>query len=251
VLKVDHNPGHVSGGSGGQYFVGDFDGCAFVPEHPTDEPRWVDRGADFYGALPFAGEPSSAERTWIAWMSNWDYAHDTPTTPWRGAMSLPRRIALIERDHTHVLVQRPIDTLDARREPLPFPVGSDAVVHVPHAYRLRLVADGPGLTIRLGFGDEAVVVVSYDREAASLTVDRSAAGERPNDRFSLVHTASVRADGPIDLDVVVDRSSIEVFADEGTLVFTDLIFPPAGQRTITITGSDTIASEVRLDTFVR
>jgi len=246
VLKVDHNPGHVSGGSGGQYFVGDFDGRTFVPEHPTVEPRWVDWGTDFYGALPFAGEVAvPAERTWIAWMSNWDYAHDTPTTPWRGAMSLPRRIALVERAGTHLLVQRPVDALDHPSGTAP------SVVEAADAYRLRLVVDGAGVTIRLGFGGDAAVTVSYDPDADTLTVDRSAAGERPNDRFTGVHVAPLHTAGRFDLDIVVDRSSVEVFADQGTVVFTELIFPPAGPRTVSITGADTVVGEIRLDALVR
>ncbi|MCB0965452.1 MAG: glycoside hydrolase family 32 protein [Ilumatobacter sp.] len=261
VLKVDHNPGHVSGGSGGQYFIGDFDGSAFVPEHPTDAPLWVDRGADFYGALPFAGESSTAERTWIAWMSNWDYAHDTPTAPWRGAMTLPRRIALVEREGRHVLVQRPSDTVDRAA---PVVGGADlvadgATLEVPDAYRLRLVAVGADLSIRLGFGP-AEVVVSYDRHAATLTVDRSRSGERPNDRFTGVHTASLSTpvvrdvDRDVDLDIVVDRSSVEVFADRGSVVFTELCFPPPGPRTITVSSHDRprpSASRIRLDSLVR
>ena len=251
VLKIDHNPGHVAGGSGGQYFVGDFDGRTFAPEHPTTEPRWVDWGADFYGALPFAGEAPTAERTWIAWMSNWDYAHDTPTSPWRGAMSLPRRIALIQRDGTHLLVQRPVDAL-ARQADAATP-SDGATIEVPDAYRLRVEAGGPDLTIRLGFGPDARLLVSYDRTTATLTVDRSAAGERPNDRFTGVHSAPVRADGPVDLDVVVDRSSVEVFADEGSVVFTELIFPPPGRRTVSVVSRVTgdRAPEARLDALAR
>ncbi|MEQ9163008.1 MAG: glycoside hydrolase family 32 protein, partial [Ilumatobacter fluminis] len=267
VLKIDHNPGHVSGGSGGQYFVGDFDGFTFVPDHPTTEPRWVDWGADFYGALPFAGEPSTNERTWIAWMSNWDYAHDTPTSPWRGAMSLPRRIALVERAGEHVLVQRPVDALDHPSGTATESVGSVAssgrgtarwwgdaadptpsVVEVADAYRLRLLVGGAGVTIRLGFGGDTAVTVSFDRGAQTLTVDRSASGEYPNERFSGIHSAPVPTDGPLDLDVVVDRSSVEVFADQGAVVFTELIFPPAGRRTVTITGAD--PGSIRLDSLV-
>ena len=266
VLKVDHNPGHVAGGSGGQYFVGDFDGFTFVPEHSTAEPRWVDRGADFYGALPFAGEPAPpAERTWIAWMSNWDYAHETPTTPWRGAMSLPRRIALAERDGRHLLVQRPVEAL--------VPVGDDhlvetrtgevtaqdvtgelvagSAIEVPDAYRVRVTTGGGHVTVRLGFGDDASVTVAHDPDAGTLTVDRSAAGARPNDRFTGVHVAPLETAGRLDLDIVVDRSSVEVFADQGAVVFTELVFPPAGGRTVSITGADTVVGEIRLDALDR
>jgi sucrose-6-phosphate hydrolase SacC (GH32 family) len=61
VLKVDHNPGHITGGSGAQYFVGDFDGTTFTAETPGPdaEPQWVDFGADFYCAMTFSNEPDA------------------------------------------------------------------------------------------------------------------------------------------------------------------------------------------------
>ena len=107
---------------------------------------------------------------------------------------------------------------------------------------------GAGVTIRLGFGGDTAVTVSFDRGAQTLTVDRSASGEYPNDRFSGVHSAPMPTDGPVDLDIVVDRSSVEVFADQGAVVFTELIFPPTGRRTVTITGAD--PGPIRLDSLV-
>ena len=36
VLVINLNPGSIAGGSGGQYFVGDFDGTTFTSDEPTD-----------------------------------------------------------------------------------------------------------------------------------------------------------------------------------------------------------------------
>ena len=258
VLKVDHNPGHVAGGSGGQYFVGDFDGGTFVPDDAATSsvtPNWIDWGADFYAALPFAGEtvsevagkavsevPGEVGRTWIAWMSNWDYAHDTPTTPWRGAMSIPRRVTLVERGGGLVLAQRPVVGRDGdvrdRHDLTLRPTGEP--IPVPDVYRLDVDVELGGasrVAVRFGMGADAEVLVSYDRLAATLTVDRSASGERPNERFSTVHRAPLDVAGRLVLDVIVDRSSIEVFADDGTVVFTEVMYPPPGERTVTVEGA--------------
>ncbi|GAA3326269.1 hypothetical protein GCM10020331_061480 [Ectobacillus funiculus] len=93
LLKVDINPGSVAGGSGGQYFIGAFDGMRFINENPPNEIRWVDYGKDFFMLLKH-GLIRVAEKVWIGWMNNWQYADVTPTNPWRGAMSLPRELAL-------------------------------------------------------------------------------------------------------------------------------------------------------------
>ena len=48
VMVVNLNPGHVNGGSGGQYFVGDFDGVSFTSES-TDGPLELVDGELFAG----------------------------------------------------------------------------------------------------------------------------------------------------------------------------------------------------------
>ena len=58
VLDVDINPGGVAGGSGGQYFVGSFDGTRFLNENPSSTTLWVDYGKDFYATILVFGHPA-------------------------------------------------------------------------------------------------------------------------------------------------------------------------------------------------
>lgn len=83
VLQVDMNPGSIAGGSGGQYFLGDFDGAVFTRQEKSNDINWVDYGTDFYAAQAFNGMDDRV--VWMAWMSNWTYASSLPTDPWRGA----------------------------------------------------------------------------------------------------------------------------------------------------------------------
>ena len=121
MLDVDINPGGVAGGSGGQYFVGTFDGARFVNDNPPDRTLWVDYGKDFYASLSFSDlPPSDGRRIWMAWISNWLYANEEPTAPWRGAQSVPRTVALRRFPEGVRLVQSPVAELthaprDARR----------------------------------------------------------------------------------------------------------------------------------------
>ena len=89
VMTVSLNPGGIAGGSGTQYFVGDFDGSRFVADSGSATTRWADYGSDFYAAVSWNGVPrSDGRRVWIGWMSNWTYAQDVPTSPWRSATRL-------------------------------------------------------------------------------------------------------------------------------------------------------------------
>ncbi len=79
-------------------------------------------------------------------------------------------------------------------------------------------------------GDGQQTVVGYDAEAEELFVDRGNSGITGfSQDFPGKHAAPMKKpDGPVRMHVFVDRSSIEVFADEGKTVITDRIFPEEG-----------------------
>ncbi|MEZ4595112.1 MAG: glycoside hydrolase family 32 protein, partial [Chloroflexota bacterium] len=97
VLTVgigDHAP---ASGSGMQYFIGQFDGQTFTNENPKETVLWADYGADFYAAQSWSDAPNG-RRLWLAWLNNWQYANQIPTTTWRGAMTLPRELRLVQTE---------------------------------------------------------------------------------------------------------------------------------------------------------
>jgi fructan beta-fructosidase len=250
VLKVDHNPGHVTGGSGAQYFVGHFDGTTFTPDGPADEIRWLDWGPDFYCAMQFSNEPPPAPggRTWIAWMSNWDYAATTPTSPWRGAMTVAREIGLRTVGGRPVLVQQPVAALDTyRTDHQRFEAASvsELVGRVEEAAvrgaALDLVlrvepADLGAVTLRLGGDADEETVISMDTRSAELVVDRRHSGDTSfHPPFAAAFRAPLaRRDGPMELRVLVDRTSVEVFADGGAVAITTLVFPAAEHTALSL-----------------
>ncbi len=87
VLLISINPGAPNGGSGTQYFVGDFDGTSFTTDQK--ESKWIDLGTDNYAGVTYNGL-SDDKRLFIGWMSNWSYAQETPTKKWRSAMTLAK-----------------------------------------------------------------------------------------------------------------------------------------------------------------
>jgi fructan beta-fructosidase len=255
VLVVNLNGGAVAGGSGAQYFVGDFDGTTFRPDDAPAPGRdaatydWVDHGADFYAAGTWNDAPEGG-RVGIAWMSNWDYAAEVPTDPWRGAMTHPRRLALRTIGGEARLVSEPVAVGER-----PEPSWSAASVEVDDAIE-ELPADARGvvaevdLVIEPGSATAAGVAVrrsadgsqetriTYDPAAGALTVDRSRSGEAGfSPRFSTVHTAEVPPEAMargLDLRILVDRSSVEVFAAGGAVTFTEIVLPDEGSDGIAL-----------------
>jgi len=77
-------------------------------------------------------------------------------------------------------------------------------------------------------------VVGYKTEDNQLFVDRAKSGETDfSSLFSTLHEASIKPDNKrIKMNIFVDDSSIEVFANEGKVVFSDVIFPDPSSRSM-------------------
>jgi fructan beta-fructosidase len=247
VLKVDVFDGHVSGSMGGQYFVGDFDGVRFTP-YPGQAPRWSDYGADFYAALSWNGLPEGAGPVWIAWMNNHRYAKDTPTLPWRGAMSQPRRLALRADAHGLLLVQEPLAQLAARRTNLRQVAGM-RLENGTHVWPLAgmqcdidvrfALRDAREFGLRLGAADGDHTLIGYDAASGTVFVDRSGSGlmaDHPD--FPGRRAAPVEAADGLHLRILVDNCSVEVFVNDGAATLTELVFPATPAATLTLYAAD-------------
>jgi fructan beta-fructosidase len=265
VLEVGVNPGAVAGGSGSQYFVGDFDGTAFTPHDGVLDtaPHWVDYGPDFYAALPWNQVPDVDGRAlWLGWMHNWVYAKQAPTSPWRGALTLPRSVTLREMDGPLRLVQTPVAELTSLRtrhsqreaESLSGTMRPFADDRTPPLELIAEIAPGDADTVGIRLEDETGTggVVGYDAAAGTVFVTRTGAPSSSlPDAFSGRTTAPLAlSDGRVTLRVIVDRSSVEVFANNGARVLTHRLFPSAPDTTSAVLFADGgSASLVRLDAW--
>ena len=246
VLLVSVNPGAPNGGSGTQYFVGRFDGHRFSVDHEgarqPDPARWLDYGTDNYAGVTWSGVPASDGRTlFLGWMSNWDYAQDVPTAPWRSAMTLPRELQLIRAPRGLELRSSPVAELAGlRRRSAALTMGTiatptelvDPALGASAALELELtLKPGDAQTATLGFHnaqqEELVLRIDWRRQRYELDRTRSGAvGFSP--AFARVQTAPMKGHPEsISLQVFLDRSSVEIFINQGETVMTALAFPAA------------------------
>jgi fructan beta-fructosidase len=255
VLIVNINPGGPTGGSGTQYFVGDFDGTRFTPDH-TEDALWIDYGSDFYAAVTWSNVPETdGRRILLGWMSNWIYTQDVPTAPWRGAMTVPRSLTLERTSEGLRLAQKPVDELKKLREesPLVFQGGSFADAerwlfersNFPQLLDVEMTfsevsADTP-FVINIRFGAGELATIEVDPERGKLIVDRTHSGLRefhPAFLASARHEAPVEiANGKIEIRFLLDTSSLEVFAQDSRTTLTDQIFPTGEKRSISLSSA--------------
>jgi fructan beta-fructosidase len=226
VLLISINPGGLTGGSGTQYFIGDWNGKEFSADDV--KTRWIDHGRDNYAGVTFNDAPNS-RRIFIGWMNNWEYAHNFPTYPWRGATTLPRDLSLVSKEGKLSLAANPVVELEKYLgENLSAGNGAELL-----EIRTSIsTTEGLSIKIRVSGHNGNFFEFGYDAKTRSLFVDRSNAwNEIPS---SHIHYVPVTGDEKIlDMCAIVDRASVEVFAGGGSYTLTDLLFLPGAARTVT------------------
>jgi sucrose-6-phosphate hydrolase SacC (GH32 family) len=96
---------------------------------------------------------------------------------------------------------------------------------------------------------EQETIIGYDAETGKMYVDRTRSGEVNFDQnFPGRHDAPLPTDrGKVKLHIFVDRSSVEVFGNDGRAVITDRIFPPSHNQRVELGGSGPYARCLSLD----
>ena len=217
ALLVSINPGGPNGGSCTQYFLGDFDGHRFTPY--STQTKWVDYGPDDYAGVTWSN--TGDEVLFLGWMSNWLYADRVPTSPWRGAMTFPRRLALQHAGADLFLCSKPVESLQEIRT-----AGTLKDISGPCQLELQLPT-AASFTILLSNEGSDTLTLGYDAVKNEYFIDRTRAGLTGFAReFPGRYTAPrLRKEGPVTLTLLLDQASLELFADGGLTVMTAIDFP--------------------------
>ena len=224
-----------------QYFVGHFDGKQFVNDNSPDTRLTVDDGDVFYAAIPYNNLPPDKEL-----LIGWLVPGQRPTSPWRGQMSIPRDLSIASTPAGWRLRQKPTALIRSQLSAYPAKTARDLVlpatisgIPLPgtgsgNSYWFDADLDAsPGSVaeINLGVGPSGVaaahLVFEPDSQSVKLLVDSEAAsGPEAYRRFHRITLE--KPGGHLRLTVLLDKSSLEVFINEGEAVVTTYLFPPDG-----------------------
>jgi len=230
VMLVSINPGGPQGGSATQYFVGKFNGSEFTPYDSIT--RWVDHGADNYAGVTWSNVPENdGRRLFLGWMSNWQYATTVPTHEWRSAMTIPRELMLQHINGELALVSKPVSEINSiENKPVEF---TQSVSLKSPLVKIDLKVNDEPFQLDLSNGQKDKLVITYTGEF--LSVNRAQSGKvNFNQAFPATHSVNVKDLEVKQIRVYLDRSSLEVFVNEGQRVITDLIFPNQPYNKLTL-----------------
>jgi fructan beta-fructosidase len=247
VLLISINPGAPNGGSGTQYFVGNFDGERFIAEH--NDIKWIDVGADNYAGITYNNTPND-KRIFIGWMSNWFYGQKTPTKNWRSAMTLPRELSLIKEDGHYFLRSNVINSFNKQVSN----VQKNDSINLEHSFNLKhqnfnqteikfIINLSKGIQLEFKNGKDECLIFEINPSKKEIILDRRKSGlvDFENRFADSLHILPYRVlNKEVDVRIILDWSSIELFIDNGKYVMTEQIFPTEFYNSLKIYSNEKI-----------
>lgn len=227
-MSVDGDPNRMKWvllkGSG-DYILGTFDGTAFLSETDKIRNNW---GASYYATQTFSDAPDG-RRVQIGWMNTgrpWLGDH-YPGMPFNQQMSVPRELTLRSTPEGPRLFRNPVKEIEKLRHKsrewrdLSPQAAAGALAGVRHDLldiELEAELDGSArLTLNLR-GEK----VLYDARKGTLQ--------------AFGRTAPLpRLNGGINLRILLDRTSIEVFGNRGQADLSGVFYPDPAKRELTLT----------------
>lgn len=244
VLIININPGGPNGGSAAQYFVGDFDGKTFRTDEvftrqlQKEKALWMDWGRDNYASVSFDNVPHD-KRIIIGWMSNWDYAQDVPTDQWRSSATIPRKMKLKKTAEGYTLLNFPVEQLSHYKGKS---VQKKEILNAPKILLKEGELDLAKTVLNISLNDlkaGTYTFSAYNKNGEKITfglnnkehylfADRRTSGKtdfKDNfaDRISKAPLAGAYKNASF--KILLDKTSLEIFMDNGEKVLTEIFFP--------------------------
>lgn len=210
----------------GTYLIGDFDGKSFNPETGKMKSDW---GKNYYATQTWNNIPADDGRTiQIAWMKGGKY----PEMPFNGQMTFPCELSLTNFKTGYKLIRKPVKEIEklhgkdyewedenlipGLNKNLVKRVKGDCL-HITGEFDLK-TSDSFGFMLRSDRKNPGTEII-YNVKRGTLTVLGTTVPLLP-------------ADNKIILEILLDRASVEVFANNGQAVVTNNFTPVEGAENI-------------------
>jgi fructan beta-fructosidase len=222
ALPVDDNAANmkwVFWSANNNYRLGRFDGKTFTPETEPLQSHW---GRNRYAAQTFSDIPAAdGRRIQIAWMAGGTY----PQMPFNQQLSIPVTLKLRTFPDGVRLCTAPVKEVDALHDKHthwsgPLKPGQNPLADLKgELFDVRLKI-APGSATEVGLNIRGVPI-QYNVKEQTLSCQGS--------------NAPVKlTNGSLTLRVLVDRTSIEIFAADGRVNMAFCFLPPADNKTLAV-----------------
>lgn len=190
----------------------------------------IDYGMDFYAGQ--TTETPDGRRVLVAWMNNWENYLTPNDFKWSGPMVVPRELTI--RDGR--LCQNPVRELEKyRADELKLRVeASEEFKELPgvggRVFDMTVELDTEeckSLELRVAAGGRFYTSLVYDGAKHTFTTDRTYSGST-RDLLAVRTMYLAGHEGRVKLRILMDKYTVEVFANDGEKVMSSLIYTPPG-----------------------
>lgn len=201
------------------YLLGhmDWESLTFTPDNTKFHV--LDFGFDSYAAESAANPKDSKKAILVAWMGLPDASYPTDEEDWSGCLTLPRELRVRDRR----LIQQPLDSLRSLRGEK---IDLESTDVLPRVCEMEIISRGGDLKLHLFAkkDDKVGLTIIYDDALKEITVDRSCLEKRFNTEQGEQRTRPLPK-GLFHLRIFIDKSSVEIFVNDGDAVFSSRVFP--------------------------
>ncbi len=208
------------------YIIGkmDWESLTFTPEGSF---HVLDFGFDSYAAECATKLDDNGKAVLVAWMGLPDSVYPTDEEEWSGCLTLARELTIRNRR----LIQTPLPQLSILREEEmertegELPPVCEMEIDIPEdmdkdEYNFRLFMDKEG---------HGGINIHFDKDKSMFTVDRSGLTKKINPDQGEVREHTI--ENPLThLRIFIDKSSVEIFVNDGDAVFTSRVFPTEAEH---------------------
>src|SRR5579871_3300534 len=249
VMIVNIGSGGPNKGSATQYFLGQFDGNKFIPlDHKI---RWLDYGPDEYAGITWSN--TGNRKIFLGWMTNWLYANDVPTTIWRNAMTIPRELKIKHTANDIIVSAEPVKELNKIESGKTLIENisstknfdlSKKINQIKFPCRLNISIDATtNFAVVLSNDKNEKTAIGYDKDNHQFYIDRTKSGKTDFQKnFAAKHFAPrFSTNHALNISLIIDVSSVELFADDGMTVMTETFFPTKDYNNIKIESRENLS----------
>ena len=188
------------------------------------ELKMLDYGSSFYA--PQIMTTPDGRVIMMGWLNTWNVPMPEHDDGWAGLMTIPREI-ILEGDKVRTV---PVKEMEKLR--------GECSTHLNLSLAKATELDGvkgdvgellvevdlennPDFTIELRAGEDEKTALIYNAAENKLSLNREQSGEGPKDIRDVILEKSDK----LKLQIFLDKSSVEIFANDGEAVFTSRIYP--------------------------
>ena len=157
-------------------------------------------------------------------------------------MTFPRSLSLTEKNNSYILKSNPVEEIQHLQEKKIElePMQVEGIMDIkPQAgiplspveiildFQIPSVSAAEEFGVWLGNSGNEYIKIGYNRMKKQFYIDRSNSGISDFSKyFSGIHTsANIEETSAVRMHLLVDVASVELFANEGEIVMTDIFFP--------------------------